>query len=665
MCREGAESERGCLRRAFRKLFLCFFAPHSGEKDRTGAEQKEETAVYQALYRKWRPKTFEDVVGQEHITETLKRQVADGRLSHAYLFTGTRGTGKTTCAKILAKAVNCEAPVDGNPCNCCPSCLGIESGGFLDVLELDAASNNGVEQIRALRDEAVYAPANVKRRVYIVDEVHMLSVSAFNALLKILEEPPEHLMFILATTELHKVPATILSRCQRFAFKRITPQDVQRRLQYVAQQEQIDLRDDGAELLSRLADGALRDGLSLLDQCAASGGVVDAAAVLDTLGLAGNLQTARLLRLILSEDAQGALTLLGDMYAGGKDMGAVLNALSTLARDLLIRMTAPQGGAALLSGGYDSATLEELGAQATAPRLIAILTTLQDTTASLLRSTNLRTDAELCILKLCDQSLSGDLTALVARVKRLENAVKKLYAAPPAAAAAANAPAVAPSAVSATQNHAAAPASAPAAQDDVPWEEPPLPTDADDPGEAGEHMDWEEPPQAVSRSAARPAVAPARGPVRQAPHEQVRAVPRDNTPPPPVARQVDDCWPKLLDWFKSRLPVSKRAFLNMAGGRVENDRLLIECDNELVRSTLSKDDVLEVFKTGAAEVLGRSMAVQLVVKQAAAPRASAPAAPVQRQQEDMPSADAGKAEGGAPLEHLLSKMQGFDNLKIN
>ena len=600
MCREGAESERGCLRRAFRKLFLCFFAPHSGEKDRTGAEQKEETAVYQALYRKWRPKTFEDVVGQEHITETLKRQVADGRLSHAYLFTGTRGTGKTTCAKILAKAVNCEAPVDGNPCNCCPSCLGIESGGFLDVLELDAASNNGVEQIRALRDEAVYAPANVKRRVYIVDEVHMLSVSAFNALLKILEEPPEHLMFILATTELHKVPATILSRCQRFAFKRITPQDVQRRLQYVAQQEQIDLRDDGAELLSRLADGALRDGLSLLDQCAASGGVVDAAAVLDTLGLAGNLQTARLLRLILSEDAQGALTLLGDMYAGGKDMGAVLNALSTLARDLLIRMTAPQGGAALLSGGYDSATLEELGVQATAPRLIAILTTLQDTTASLLRSTNLRTDAELCILKLCDQSLSGDLTALVARVKRLENAVKKLYAAPPAAAAAANAPAVAPSAVSAAQNHAAATATAPAAQDDVPWEEPPLPTDADDPGEAGEHMDWEEPPQPVSCPAARPAVAPARGPVRQAPHEQVRAVPRDNTPPPPVARQVDDCWPKLLDWFKSRLPVSKRAFLNMAGGRVENDRLLIECDNELVRSTLSKDDVLEVFKTGAA-----------------------------------------------------------------
>ena len=181
--------------------------------------------MYQALYRKWRPKSFADVVGQAHITETLRRQAAQGRLSHAYLFTGTRGTGKTTCAKILAKAVNCQHPVDGDPCNQCPACLGIDNGSLLDVLELDAASNNGVDQVRALRDEAVYSPASVKYRVYIIDEVHMLSISAFNALLKILEEPPAHLIFILATTELHKVPATILSRCQRFAFKRLQPRD--------------------------------------------------------------------------------------------------------------------------------------------------------------------------------------------------------------------------------------------------------------------------------------------------------------------------------------------------------------------------------------------------------------------------------------------------------
>ena len=227
--------------------------------------------MYQALYRKYRPRTFDDVVGQNHITDTLKRQVETGRLSHAYLFTGTRGTGKTTCAKILSRAVNCEHPVNGNPCNQCPSCLGIENGSILDVLELDAASNNGVDQVRALRDEAVYTPAAVKKRVYIVDEVHMLSTAAFNALLKILEEPPEHLMFILATTELHKVPATIKSRCQQFSFKRILPTEIAGRLAWVAEQEGIGLTAEGAALLARLADGGMRDALSLLDQCVAPG----------------------------------------------------------------------------------------------------------------------------------------------------------------------------------------------------------------------------------------------------------------------------------------------------------------------------------------------------------------------------------------------------------
>ena len=298
--------------------------------------------MYQALYRKWRPKTFADVVGQEHITETLQRQVAEGRLSHAYLFTGTRGTGKTTCAKILARAVNCEHPENGNPCNRCPSCLGIESGRFLDVVELDAASNNGVDSVRALRDEAIYSPAQVKKRVYIIDEVHMLSTPAFNALLKILEEPPEHLMFILATTELHKVPATILSRCQRFSFRRIQPKDIVGRLNYIAQQENIDLKDDGAALLARLSDGALRDALSLLDQCAAVGGAIDAPAVLDALGLAGNVQTAQLMSLILTRDARGALALLGRLYDGSKDVGAVLGELSALSRELLISATAGQ-----------------------------------------------------------------------------------------------------------------------------------------------------------------------------------------------------------------------------------------------------------------------------------------------------------------------------------
>ena len=381
--------------------------------------------MYQALYRKWRPRTFADVIGQSHITQTLQKQVAEGRTSHAYLFTGTRGTGKTTCAKILAKAVNCESPVNGDPCCKCPSCLGIESGTLLDVLELDAASNNGVDQVRALRDEAIYAPANVRTRVYIVDEVHMLSIAAFNALLKILEEPPAHLMFILATTELHKVPATILSRCQRFSFKRIQPPDIQSRLEHVAFQEKIDLKSDGAELLSRLSDGALRDALSLLDQCAASGGTIDAAAVLDTLGLAGNLQTAQMMEHVLNRDVESALLLLDQLYSGGKDVGAILSELSTLTRDLLLRRTAPKGCTALLSGGYDKATLDRLGKDVPSTRFLYLTATLQKTAADLYYSANRRTDAELCLLRLCDESLSGDLTGLNARMQRLEESISR------------------------------------------------------------------------------------------------------------------------------------------------------------------------------------------------------------------------------------------------
>ena len=376
--------------------------------------------MYQALYRKWRPKAFADVIGQEHITETLRRQVAEGRTSHAYLFTGTRGTGKTTCAKILAKAVNCESPVDGDPCGKCPSCLGIDSGSFLDVLELDAASNNGVDQVRALRDEAVYSPANVKKRVYIVDEVHMLSTAAFNALLKILEEPPAHLIFILATTELHKVPATILSRCQRFAFKRIQPQDIAARLLHVAGQEGMELRPEAAELLSRLADGALRDALSLLDQCGAAAGVIDSPRVLEVLGLAGNVQTGELMDRLLRRDVQGALLQLDRLYSGGKDVGALLGELSTLTRDLLIRMTAPQGGAALLSGGYDTALMDSLSQGVSPTRLIFMASQLQSASAALPLSPNRRTDAELCLMRLCDESLCGDVTALAARLARLE-----------------------------------------------------------------------------------------------------------------------------------------------------------------------------------------------------------------------------------------------------
>lgn len=380
--------------------------------------------MYQALYRKYRPQTFDEVVGQRNITETLKTQLVTGKLSHAYLFTGSRGTGKTSCAKILAKAVNCQNPVDGNPCNCCSACRNIDSGACMDVLEIDAASNNGVDNVRSLRDDAIYTPSEVKMRVYIIDEVHMLSMSAFNALLKIIEEPPEHLLFILATTELHKVPATILSRCQRFAFRRLMPEDIAGRLNYAAYQEGIDIDDAALRLLARLADGALRDGMSLLDQCASSArGTVTVDTVYRCLGLAGEQSAAQLMQAFARHDSKTALTMFSDLYAQGKDLATMLNELATLARDLLILKAAPGVGGNLISG---ICTEEEIGAllpQLSSGELLRITNLLQQTTAGFNRSANRRIDAELCIMQLCEPSLSLDAQALNARLARLEDRI--------------------------------------------------------------------------------------------------------------------------------------------------------------------------------------------------------------------------------------------------
>ncbi len=355
--------------------------------------------MYQALYRKWRPKTFDEVVGQEHITDILKKQVLTDRPSHAYLFTGTRGTGKTTCAKLLAKAVNCLNPVGGNPCNQCEICRGIDNGSILDVTEMDAASNTGVDDVRALRDEAVYAPVAARRRVYIVDEVHMLSKSAFNALLKTIEEPPEHLIFILATTELYKVPATILSRCQRYSFHRVPANLIRGRLMQVAEAENIELEEEAADLLSRLADGALRDALSLLDQC--SGARVDRERVLSAIGLAENEEISRLLEAIQGGDSDAALRILDGLYQAGKDVASVLEQLAALHRDLLLRFVAPGSGSALMSGGYSDALLDRLSRNTDAPRLLSALDALEESAASLDRSSDRRLAAELCLVRLC------------------------------------------------------------------------------------------------------------------------------------------------------------------------------------------------------------------------------------------------------------------------
>lgn len=381
--------------------------------------------MYQALYRKYRPQTFDDVVGQQAVTQTLKNQLQTGKLSHAYLFTGSRGTGKTSSAKILAKAVNCENPQDGNPCNCCAACRAIDAGSCMDVLEIDAASNNGVDNVRDLRDDAVYTPSQVKMRVYIIDEVHMLSLSAFNALLKIIEEPPEHLLFILATTELHKVPATILSRCQRFSFRRIGQEDIASRLQYVAYQENIELDDSAARILARLADGGMRDGLSLLDQCAsATTGDLTAERVYACLGIAGVQECGKLMSYVADHDSAKALALLNRYYSEGKDMGALVDELACLTRDLMILKTAPKEGISMLSGVASEGEVKILAGKFSTGELVRMMNVIQQTASGFVRSASRRMDMELCLVNLCQPELSMDMDAMNSRLTRIEEQLK-------------------------------------------------------------------------------------------------------------------------------------------------------------------------------------------------------------------------------------------------
>ncbi len=532
--------------------------------------------MYQALYRKWRPRRFDDVVGQEHITQTLKRQVAQDRLSHAYLFTGTRGTGKTSCAKILAKAINCEAPEDGNPCNRCPSCLGIDSGSILDVLELDAASNNGVDQVRALRDEAIYTPAAVRKRVYIIDEVHMLSTPAFNALLKILEEPPAHLLFILATTELHKVPATIKSRCQQFAFKRILPEEIVDRLSFVAKEEGISLSDGAATLIARLAEGGLRDALSLMDQCMGGGSELGEEQVLQVLGLAGQVEIVRLMDCIVRNDSTAALARIAQLYRDGKDMSALLGELSDLVRDLLIRQMAGAGGESLLSGGFEESVLRDFAPRLDAAVLLHMLTVLQNAMAELYRSSKRRTDVEICILRLCEQRLSSAPDALLARISRLE---EQLSQGAPSIKTAASAPPV---------------SAAPSPEPTVGATLPP----------------WEQAAQHVQE------------PLPSAEPKEVNQTPPQAEAPIAAPRQAapgGEVFKTYVAGVRGKIPPAAYTFLSkpsFVSGVFEVSALQIYVDSDMTKTILSRPEVLETLTREAERYTGRTLQVHIHVGKA-------------------------------------------------
>lgn len=379
--------------------------------------------MHQALYRKWRPKTFGDVYGQDHITSVLRYEVENAKLSHAYLFCGSRGVGKTTCAKILAKAVNCEHPVNGEPCGICDACLAIENGTATDVLEMDAASNNGVDNIRDIRDEVVFAPSQLKYRVYIVDEVHMLSQSAFNALLKTLEEPPSYVIFILATTEQHKLPATIVSRCQRFEFKRIPTALLSARIDCIADNEGIKIDPDASHLLARLAQGGMRDAISLLELCSGNGERVTSDLVCETVGATGREQTIRIAKAIAGHDYDGIFSEIDSLVSSSKSIAVFCQDMISFWRDMLIFRSSAKASDYLDLTDAETADLANVASKFTKETLLWHCGLLDEALARINRSASTaRTVAEITLLRMCDEKLDNRTDALLSRISKLEAA---------------------------------------------------------------------------------------------------------------------------------------------------------------------------------------------------------------------------------------------------
>jgi DNA polymerase-3 subunit gamma/tau len=391
--------------------------------------------VYRVLYRKWRPTVFTDVSGQEHITSTLQNEVSSGRLNHAYLFTGSRGTGKTTCAKILAKAVNCLNPQNGNPCGECEICKGIDDGSILDIVEMDAASNRKIDDIRQIIDEVQFKPTKCKYRVYIVDEVHMLTQEAFNALLKTLEEPPEHVIFILATTEVHKLPQTIRSRCQRFDFHRIPPRAIADRVEYVVSQENAEITDSAALMLASVADGALRDALSLLDSCLAVSSYIDEKVVRNAAGLVNNSYLFELATAIINKNPSKSLEIVGRLYSESKDMARLCDELVEHFRALMLIKTIKNPRDILIMSDDEFEQAVTQSDYLSLADIVFYMDVLSKAYQRMGKGTGDRTELEMALVKLSASELDGTIEALTARVTALEKAVKRgitvNYAQPP------------------------------------------------------------------------------------------------------------------------------------------------------------------------------------------------------------------------------------------
>ena len=546
--------------------------------------------MYRALYRKWRPQRFEDVVAQRGIVTALRNQVASGRVGHAYLFTGVRGTGKTTCAKIFAKAVNCLHPKDGDPCGECEICKGIDNGSILDVVEMDAASNNGVDDIRDLRDETAYTPSACHYKVYIIDEVHMLSTAAFNALLKTLEEPPAHVIFILATTEIQKVPATILSRCQRYDFTRIGPEDIAQRVEYIAGQEGLELTTDGAELISRLADGAMRDALSILDTCAGVTAKIDADVVRRMAGVTDRSYLFRISDALEAQDGAAALAQLAALRQQSVDVKRLTEELIAHYRALML--AALPGGQSLLSGvsPEEEAQYLEKGPQLGQREAVRAIRTLGNALEHMTRGSDQRIELELALFTLSEPpqtapaaAVSVQATAPAAPVVRpfvsapAQPAPQPFVSTPVTPPPAVQEPLPAPAAepTSTPEEPAVSPASVPEEPAPAPAEEE-LPPPPDEPPVAeSAPLPWDEPTAPVT--APLPEETPAEASAPTAPAPEYTADPALSRPRKVAAEGINpfEQWSEVVKLLQEKDPML-HSYLRKSKAYFDGTRVLID-----------------------------------------------------------------------------------------
>ena len=546
--------------------------------------------MYRALYRKWRPQRFEDVVAQRGIVTALRNQVASGRVGHAYLFTGVRGTGKTTCAKIFAKAVNCLHPKDGDPCGECEICKGIDNGSILDVVEMDAASNNGVDDIRDLRDETAYTPSACHYKVYIIDEVHMLSTAAFNALLKTLEEPPAHVIFILATTEIQKVPATILSRCQRYDFTRIGPEDIAQRVEYIAGQEGLELTTDGAELISRLADGAMRDALSILDTCAGVTAKIDADVVRRMAGVTDRSYLFRISDALEAQDGAAALAQLAALRQQSVDVKRLTEELIAHYRALML--AALPGGQSLLSGvsPEEEAQYLEKGPQLGQREAVRAIRTLGNALEHMTRGSDQRIELELALFTLSEPPQTAPAAAVSVQAAAPAAPVVRPFVSAPAQPApqpfvstpvtpppAVQEPLPAPAAepTSAPEEPAVSPASVPEEPAPAPTEEE-LPPPPDEPPVAeSAPLPWDEP--AAPATAPLPEETPAEASAPTAPAPEYTADPAFSRPRKVAAEGINpfEQWSEVVKLLQEKDPML-HSYLRKSKAYFDGTRVLID-----------------------------------------------------------------------------------------